>query len=252
MLSVEVVVYGALVYTLAGFVKGVVGLGLPTISLALLVPVLGLKEAMAILIVPSLITNVVQALTGGRLFGLIQRLWVFLLALCTLTWFSTGILVIADSNILTMGLGAILLLYCLSWFLKVKIPTPGENEQWLNPIMGGLTGVSTGLTGTFVVPGILYLQSMQLDRHTLVQAMGLCFSVATISLGVSLGGRGILNHDLVFISGAMVIPALVGMWLGARVRSSINEGLFRKLFFLSLFAIGIWIMSNSTIKLEWI
>ena len=69
MLSVEVVVYGALVYTLAGFVKGVVGLGLPTISLALLVPVLGLKEAMAILIVPSLITNVVQALTGGRLFG---------------------------------------------------------------------------------------------------------------------------------------------------------------------------------------
>ena len=118
--------------------------------------------------------------------------------------------------------------------------------------MGGLTGVSTGLTGTFVVPGILYLQSMQLDRHTLVQAMGLSFSVATISLGVSLGGRGILNPDLVFMSGAMVIPALIGMWLGARVRSSINEGLFRKLFFLSLFAIGIWIISNSTIKLEWI
>ena len=87
-----------------------VGLGLPTISLALLVPVLGLKEAMAILIVPSLITNVVQALTGGRLLGLIQRLWVFLLSLCILTWFSTGILVIADSNVLTMGLGVILLL----------------------------------------------------------------------------------------------------------------------------------------------
>ena len=82
--------------------------------------------------------------------------------------------------------------------------------------------------------------------------MGLCFSVATMSLGVSLGERGILNHDLVFISGAMVIPALIGMWLGARVRSSINEILFRKLFFLSLFAIGIWVISNATIKLEWI
>tara|TARA_B100000927_G_scaffold263844_1_gene235587 strand:+ start:79 stop:837 length:759 start_codon:yes stop_codon:yes gene_type:complete len=249
MLSVEVVVYGALVYTLAGFVKGVVGLGLPTISLALLVPFFGLKEAMAILIVPSLITNVVQALTGGRLFGLIQRLWVFLLALCTLTWFSTGILVIADSNVLTMGLGVILLLYCFSWFLKFKIPTPGANERWLNPIMGGLTGVSTGLTGTFVVPGILYLQSMMLDRHSLVQAMGLCFSMATISLGVSLGGRGILDYGLVFISSAMVIPALIGMWLGARVRSIINEALFRKLFFLSLFAIGVWIIVNALIKL---
>ena len=76
--------------------------------------------------------------------------------------------------------------------------------------------------------------------------------MATISLGASLGGRGILDYDLVFISGAMVIPSLVGMWLGARVRSNINETLFRKLFFLSLFAIGIWIISNATIKLEWI
>ena len=252
MLSGELVLYVASVYILAGFVKGVVGLGLPTISLALLVPVLGLKEAMAILIVPSLITNVVQALTSGRLFELIQRLWVFLFSLCILTWFSTGILVIADSNILTMGLGVILLLYCLSWFLKIKIPTPGANEKWLNPIMGGLTGVSTGLTGTFVVPGILYFQSMQLDRHALVQAMGLCFSVATISLGVSLSGRGVLDHGLIIISGAMVIPALIGMWFGTRVRSNINEDLFRQLFFLSLFAIGIWIIVNATIKLEWI
>ena len=252
MLGVEVVVYGAVVYILAGFVKGVVGLGLPTISLALLVPVLGLKEAMAILIVPSLVTNVVQALTGARLLGLIQRLWVFLLSLCILTWFSTGILVAANSNVLTMGLGVILLLYCLSWFLKFKIPAPGANEKWLNPIMGGLTGVSTGLTGTFVVPGILYFQSMQLGRHTLVQAMGMCFSVATISLGASLGGRGILDYGLVFISSAMVIPALIGMRLGARVRSNINEALFRNFFFASLFAIGVWIIVNATIKLGWI
>ena len=112
--------------------------------------------------------------------------------------------------------------------------------------------MSTGLTGTFVVPGILYLQSMQLGRHTLVQAMGMSFSVATISLGVSLGGRGILDYNFVFISGAMVIPALIGMWLGTRVRSSINENSFRKLFFISLFAIGIWIIANATIKLEWI
>ena len=90
---------------------------------------------------------------------------------------------------------------------------------------------------------------MMLDRHALVQAMGLCFSMATISLGVSLGGRGILDYGLVFISSAMVIPALIGMWLGARVRSIINEALFRKLFFLSLFAIGVWIIVNALIKL---
>ena len=250
MLPLELIIYVAFVYIVAGFVKGVVGVGLPTISLALLAAVLGLKEAMVILLIPSLITNVVQALTGGRLYELTKRLWTFLLSLCFLTWFSTGVLVVADSNLLTISLGGVLLLYCGSFFSKIKIPKPGENEKWLSPLMGGLTGVSTGLTGTFVVPGILYLQSMQLKRHALVQAMGLSGSVATISLGVSLGGRGILDHGLVIVSCAMVIPALIGMWLGTRVRSKIDEILFRKLFFLSLSAIGVWIITSAVINLN--
>ena len=129
MLPLELIIYVAFVYILAGFVKGVVGVGLPTISLALLAAVLGLKEAMLILLIPSLITNLVQALTGGRLYELIKRLWMFLLSLCLLTWFSTGVLVIANGNLLTIGLGAVLLLYCASYFFKIKIPGPGENES---------------------------------------------------------------------------------------------------------------------------
>ena len=88
MLSVELTIYIFFVYILAGFVKGVVGVGLPTISLAMLAIFLGIKEAMLILLVPSLITNIVQALAGGRLYELTKRLWIFLLSLFFLTWFS--------------------------------------------------------------------------------------------------------------------------------------------------------------------
>ena len=250
MLPIELIIYTALVYILAGFVKGVVGVGLPTISLSLLAIVLGLKEAILILLVPSLITNLVQALAGGRLYELTKRLWLFLLSLCLLTWFSTGVLIIADGNLLTIGLGVVLLLYCASYFFEIKIPVPGKKEKWLSPLMGALTGVSTGLTGTFVVPGTLYLQSMQLNRHALVQSMGLSGSIATISLGVSLGERGVLNHDLIIISCAMTIPALIGMALGTKVRSNIDEGLFRRLFFVSLSAIGIWIITSASVNLN--
>lgn len=110
--------------------------------------------------------------------------------------------------------------------------------------------MSTGLTGTFVVPGTLYLQRMLSNRHALVQAMGLSGSVATISLGVSLGGRGVLSNELLFTSCAMVIPALVGMGLGNMVRSKINEVLFRKLFFVSLSFVGIWIVVSAVINLN--
>ena len=43
----------ALIFLLAGAVKGVVGLGLPTVSLGLLTVVFGLKGAMVLMIVPS-------------------------------------------------------------------------------------------------------------------------------------------------------------------------------------------------------
>ena len=250
MLSVELIIFVVFVYILAGFVKGVVGVGLPTISLAMLATVLGLKEAMLVLLAPSLITNLAQALAGGRLYDLTKRFWMFLLSLFLLTWFSTGILVKADGNLLKIGLGIILLLYCVSYFLQLKIPKTGINEKWLSPLMGGLTGVSTGLTGTFVVPGTLYLQRMLSNRHALVQAMGLSGGVATISLGVSLGGRGMLSNELLFTSGAMVIPALMGMAFGNMVRSKINEVLFRKLFFVSLSFVGIWIVVSAVINLN--
>ena len=122
MLSVELIIYVFFVYILAGFVKGVVGVGLPTISLAMLAIFLGIKEAMLILLVPSLITNIVQALAGGRLYELTKRLWIFLLSLFLLTWFSTGVLVAADGNLLKIGLGIILLLYCASYFSQVQNP----------------------------------------------------------------------------------------------------------------------------------
>ena len=250
MLSVELIIYIFFVYILAGFVKGVVGVGLPTISLALLAIFLGMKEAMLTLLAPSLITNIVQALVGGRLYELTKRLWLFLLSLFFLTWFSTGVLVASDSNLLKIGLGIILLLYCASYFSQHKIPKPGKNEKWLNPLMGGLTGITTGLTGTFVVPAVLYLQSMGLNRNALVQAMGLSGSVATISLGVSLGGRDVLSNELLFISSSMVIPALIGMALGNIVRSKIDEDLFRKFFFFSLSAIGMGIVISAVISLN--
>ena len=250
MLSVELIIYIFFVYILAGFVKGMVGVGLPTISLALLAIFLGMKEAMLILLAPSLITNIVQALTGGRLYELTKRLWIFLLSLFFLTWFSTGVLVASDGNLLKIGLGIILLLYCASYFSQYKIPKPGKKEKWLSPLMGGLTGVTTGLTGTFVVPGVLYLQRMELNQNALVQAMGLSGSVATISLGVSLGGRGVLSNELLFISSSMVIPALIGMALGNIVRSKINEDLFRQLFFFSLSAIGMGIVISGVSSLN--
>src|ERR1043165_873998 len=82
----------AAVFTLAGFVKGVIGLGLPTISMGLLALVMPPVEAAALLVVPSLLTNLWQMWPGPWLAAVTVRLWPMMLAVCAGTWVASGLM----------------------------------------------------------------------------------------------------------------------------------------------------------------
>jgi uncharacterized protein len=69
------------IFVLAGFVKGVIGLGLPTVAMGLLALVMTPAQAAALLVVPSFLTNVWQAM-GPELTPLVRRLWPMLLGIC--------------------------------------------------------------------------------------------------------------------------------------------------------------------------
>ena len=230
------------VYLLAGIVKGVVGLGLPTISLVLVVAIFGLKEAMVLLLVPSLVTNLWQGIFGGQLITLLHRIWPMLAALSVVTWFTTGIMFKSDAGLLSIALGLVLLFYAGVSLATPQIPKPGRREVWMSPLVGALTGVSTGFTGTFVVPGVLFLQALRLGKDGFVQAMGICFTTATLALGVSLAVRGYMPADLGLLSIASVIPAILGMIFGQKVREKISETKFRRVFFATLLFLGAWMI----------
>ncbi len=65
----------AVAYLLAGFVKGVIGLGLPTVAIGLLGLLMTPAQAAAILVVPSLVTNIWQCTAGGDVLALVRRMW---------------------------------------------------------------------------------------------------------------------------------------------------------------------------------
>ena len=241
----EMVAYVLAVYLVAGAAKGVVGLGLPTISMALVAAAFGLKEAMVLLLAPSLATNVWQAVAGGRLVEIVRRIWPMLAMLCVATWFSAGVMLRSDAALLSALLGAVLVVYAGIGLATPQVAAPGRREAWLSPAVGLATGVSTGLTGTFAVPGVLYLQALRLGKDGLVQAMGICFTTATLALGLSLGGRGSVPADLAWLSAAATVPALAGMALGRRVRDRLPEALFRRVFFVALLLLGVWIAGRA-------
>lgn len=80
------IVFVFAVFALAGLIKGVIGMGLPTVSVGLLSLVMSPAEAAAILLIPSTVTNVWQLWTGPHLGALVRRLWPMLMAVCLGTW----------------------------------------------------------------------------------------------------------------------------------------------------------------------
>jgi len=182
--STLVAIAGA--FLLAGFVKGVIGLGLPTVSIGLLGLLMTPAQAAAVLVVPSLVTNIWQAAVGGGLLALARRLWPLLAGICIGTAVGVAFLQRDDNGRATVWLGLALGIYAALGLVKIEFSVPRHAETWLGLVMGAVTGAITVATGIFVMPGTPYIQSMEFDRDRLVQALGLSFTVSTITLAVAL------------------------------------------------------------------
>ncbi len=231
-------------FLLAGTIKGVIGLGLPTIAMGLLGLAMAPSQAAALLIIPATLTNVWQLAFGGHLRGLIKRLWPMLLAIFIGTGAGTVWIGMAGGHWVVRGLGAALLLYALSGLFLPTLRAGARSEPWLGPLCGGLTGIITSATGVFVIPAVPYLQALGLSKDELVQALGLSFTVSTLALAGGLLWRGALGGGELSASLLALIPAVLGMWLGQSLRQRISAVLFKRVFFIGLGVLGGHLLIN--------
>ncbi len=225
-------------FLLAGTVKGVIGLGLPTVAMGLLGLAMLPAQAAALLIIPSTVTNLWQLAFGGHLSALLKRLWPLLLLIFLGTGLGTLWLGMGGGDWVVRALGAALLVYALSGLLLPTFSVKPATERWLAPVCGLVTGLITSATGVFVIPAVPYLQALGLNRDQLVQALGLSFSVSTLALAAGLAWRGSLGGGEINASLLALAPALLGMWLGQVLRQRISAVLFRRVFFIGMALLG--------------
>jgi len=242
------VVIIALVFSLAGAVKGGIGLGLPTVSLALLSVAIDLPSAMALLIVPSLVTNIWQSVVGKNTWLVFKRIWPFLFCATFTIWVGALSLTRIDTAILSALLGVLITAYAVLGLLGFRMTLSLQKEYWVGPIAGIVNGVLTGMTGSFVVPGVMYLQSLGLTRDALIQAMGMLFTVSTLALGIALRSNTILTPELSILSTLAVLPAIAGMYIGSKIKGQLSEQRFKRIFFFALFLLGIYLLYSSLLS----
>lgn len=238
MENLQLIAFIAGTFLLAGFVKGVIGLGLPTIAVGILGVVMAPAQAAALLVVPNLITNGWQIATGPGLKAIVSRLWPMLTGICLGTWAGAGLLEQQKTGSATLWLGIALVLYALVGLKAAKLQVPPSAEGWLAPVIGIATGIATAATGVFVLPAVPYLQALGLDKNELVQALGLSFIVSTLALSVGLLGNGALDATVAWHSALALLPALAGMAVGTAIRNRISAKTFKLCFFVGLLALG--------------
>ena len=237
----------AFIFLLAGVVKGGVGLGLPPIAMGLLVIVMPPVEAAALVVLPSFLTNAWQMLAGPHLRQLVRRFWPLLLCAVVGTLLGSDWLTEENVDVGTAVLGAILAVYALSGLIAVQYAVDATSQRWLNPAVGGLTGLATAATGVSSIPVVPYFQAVGLHKNELVQAMGLSFTVSTVALAFNLVSVGALSLASGPVVGVATVSVFAGMWLGQLIRNALEPRKFRFWFLVALLSLGVYLFDRSVI-----
>ena len=217
----------ALAFLLGGTIKGVTGMGLPTVAVAVMGAALGLREAIPILVLPSLMANAWQAAQPHPIRPLLRRFAVINAASCVGIWIGTMVLFRVDPRLLSALLGVVILAYALMSLSAVEFRVSPPQERVFAAPLGLFSGLLTGSTGSLLLPNIVYLQALHLSRDTFVQATGLTLLVGTALWTAALYNEGAINGSTLLLSAFALVPTLVGMFAGQALRGRISEHRFR-------------------------
>lgn len=229
----------AVAFVIAGIAKGAIGMGMPPIAIGLMSLALPLESAIAIMIVPTTVTNVWQAIYGGHFRPLMRRFG--------------SMAVTASAGILGIGLlfstlgspstagwvGVLLVLYSILALTPWRPHVPRRAEWWANPVIGLASGCVAGSTGVAAVPFLPYMQSLDLEPHELVQGLGIMFVFITGMLAVSLALHGAFHLANSLGSVLAIAPTMAGVWLGQRARRRLSPQTFRKIFIFGMLLVGL-------------
>lgn len=222
-----------LIMLLGGFVKGAVGFALPMIAISGLGSFLSAQEAVAILILPTLLSNFWQTFRQGRLAaGQTARNFWKLNALM-----GASIVVVAQflpdipSEVMFVFLGLVVVtaagLQLAGW--RPVIP-PGAKPRLRAEIVTGLVaGIAGGLSGVWGPPILLFLLALDTPKTEMVRAQGVAFLIGSVLLVGAHLASGILDGRTLPMSVLMCLPAMAGMWLGLAVQDRTDQVRFRRM-----------------------
>lgn len=228
-------------YLFASIAKGVTGLGFSTTCLPILALLIGLKDALPLVIIPSIYSNFVVMRQAGRLGETLGRFWPMLLSLLPGLALGLSTLAYIDGRLAGAILGVLILVWCVFTFARPELSIATRWERPLAPFSGFITGLVNGLTGSQVMPMVPFLMMLKLERNLFLQSVNCSFTLSSLVMALGLGLLGLFSLEDVLISAIGVCFVTFGLSQGAAIRHRLSETLFRQgiLVMLSLMGLGL-------------
>jgi uncharacterized protein len=242
-------VFIAAVFLLAGFVKGVIGLGLPTVSMGLLAVAMAPAHALAIVIVPGVLTNIWQTFAGPYFLGIVKRLWPLLIGLALGIWLNADMMTGPYARYGTVLIGVLLMIYAMLSLRKFAITVRPRDEKWVGVVIGLATGVISAATGVQVVPSMPFMQALGMKKDELIQALGVFFTVATVAQAFNLSAAGLLDQSTALPGVIALAASFTGMAIGQTVRTRLEPETFRRWFLIAMILLGFYLAVVATYEI---
>ena len=219
----------ALIYVAGGFVKGLVGFALPLVAVTGAASLLPAETAVAAIIIPVLVTNLMQAFREGvgPLLETARRFWALNLVLGAMIVVGAHVLPGLDERIFFLILGVVTLSASSIQLIGWRPRLSPELEKPVGLPVGVFAGFIGGLSGIWGPPLVLFLNALPVTKREHMRATGLAFSVGALILVPAHLTTGVLNAETTPLSLALCLPALLGMGLGRLAEGKLDPDTFR-------------------------
>jgi uncharacterized membrane protein YfcA len=246
----SLILFIAAAFLLAGFIKGVLGLGLPTVSMGLLAVTMPPAQALAIVIVPAIVTNIWQTFVGPYLRDIVRRLWPLMAGTVIGIWLNAGLLTGPYAPYGTVILGLLLVIYAIVGLSRFSFKVARRDEKWIGGIVGIVTGLISAATGVQVIPSMPFMQAIGMERDELVQALGVFFTTATVALAFNLTTAGLMTAATALPGAVAMAASFAGMFIGQAVRTRMQPDAFRRWFLIAMILLGLYLAGSALIKIH--
>ena len=214
----------------SGFVKGAVGFAMPMIMMSALGSFLTAQQALAVLILPTLFTNIGQAFRQGwrpAWESTVKYRWH--IGMVVLFIPLTAMLAPHVPQWLMYALlGVPITLFALWQLAGRSLAIPIHHRRRVEIVSGIIGGLYGGISGIWGPPLIVYLLSIATPKTEQVRVQGVVFLLGAVALTFAHLNSGLLNAQTLPLSAIVVLPALIGLWLGFLAHDRLDVAQFRR------------------------